>query len=122
VIRGERPIIRSDGNFVRDYFYIEDGAAAYMLLAEHLTCKPELRGQAFNFSNESQISVLDLVNLILRKMRSDLKPEIQNQAFNEIRHQYLSAERARRMLNWTPQFTLDEGLERTIAWYKGVLQ
>jgi CDP-glucose 4,6-dehydratase len=122
VIRGERPIIRSDGNFVRDYFYIEDGAAAYMLLAEHLACKPELRGQAFNFSNESQISVLDLVNLILRKMGSDLEPEIQNQAFNEIRHQYLSAERARRMLNWTPQFTLDGGLERTIAWYKGVLQ
>jgi CDP-glucose 4,6-dehydratase len=122
VIRGERPIIRSDGNFVRDYFYIEDGAAAYMLLAEHLTCKPELSGQAFNFSNESQISVLDLVNLILRKMGSELKPEIHNQAFNEIRHQYLSAERARRLLNWMPQFTLDDGLERTIAWYKGVLQ
>jgi CDP-glucose 4,6-dehydratase len=122
VIRGERPVIRSDGQYVRDYFYIEDGAAAYLLLAERLMCDPALRGQAFNFSNENQISVLDLVNLIVRKMGSSLTPEIQNQAMNEIRHQYLSAERARRMLGWRPQFTLDEGLERTIAWYREVLK
>ena len=122
VLRGERPVIRSDGEYVRDYFYVEDGAAAYMLLAERLTCNPDLRGQAFNFSNESQISVIDLVKLILQKMGSDLKPEIQNKVSNEIRHQYLSAERARRILNWKPQFTLDEGLERTIAWYREALQ
>lgn len=122
VIRRERPIIRSDGEYVRDYFYVEDGAAAYMLLAERLTCNPELRGHAFNFSNEGQISVVELVKLILQKMGSDLKPEIQNKVSNEIRHQYLSAERARRMLNWKPQFTLDEGLERTIAWYREALQ
>lgn len=122
VLRGERPIIRSDGEYVRDYFYVEDGASAYMLLAERLACHPDLRGHAFNFSNESQISVTDLVNLILRKMSSDLKPEIQNKVSNEIRHQYLSAERARRMLNWKPQFTLEEGLERTITWYRKALQ
>jgi CDP-glucose 4,6-dehydratase len=122
VIRGERPIIRSDGHYVRDYFYVEDGAAAYMLLAERLMCNPTLRGQAFNFSNESQISVLDLVNLILQKMDSSLTPEIQNQALNEIRHQYLSAERARNVLQWRPQFTLEEGLKRTIAWYREVLK
>jgi CDP-glucose 4,6-dehydratase len=122
VIRGEHPVIRSDGKYVRDYFYVEDGAAAYMLLAERLSCTPGLRGQAFNFSNESQICVLDLVNLILHKMGSDLAPEIQNQVSNEIRHQYLSAERARRILNWSPQFTLDQGLDRTIAWYREVLQ
>lgn len=122
VLRGERPVIRSDGNYVRDYFYVEDGAAAYLLLAEKLACHPELRGEAFNFSNESQVSVLDLVNLILRKMGSNLTPEIQNQVSNEIRHQYLSAERARRLLNWAPQFTLDQGLDRTIQWYREVLQ
>ncbi|ABF41839.1 NAD-dependent epimerase/dehydratase [Candidatus Koribacter versatilis Ellin345] len=122
VFRGERPIIRSDGKFVRDYFYIEDGAAAYMLLAERLTVDKKLIGSAFNFSNEAQINVLDLVNTILQKMNSNLKPEIQNQANNEIRHQFLSAERARKQLNWRAQYTLDEGLERTIAWYKEVLQ
>ena len=122
IIRGQRPIIRSDGKYVRDYFYIEDGAAAYMLLAEILSCKPELHGQAFNFSNENQISVIDLVNLILKMMGSDLKPEIQDQATNEIRHQYLSAKRARALLNWTPEFTLEQGLQRTIAWYREVLK
>lgn len=121
VIRGERPVVRSDGSFVRDYFYIEDGAAAYMLLAERLASNSSLRGQAFNFSNESQISVLELVDLVLRKLQSPLRPEILNQASNEIRHQFLSAERARNVLNWKPQFSLDAGLDRTIAWYRDFL-
>jgi len=122
VIRGERPIIRSDGDYVRDYFYVEDGAAAYMLLAERLMQNSELCGAAYNFSNEAQISVLELVNAILGKMGSKLKPEIQNQASNEIRHQFLSAERARTELKWEPMFTLDQGLEKTIAWYREALE
>jgi len=122
VIRGQRPIIRSDGKYVRDYFYVEDAATAYLLLAESLTCKPQLHGQAFNFSNENQISVIDLVSLILKKMGSDLAPEIRDHVTNEIRHQYLSSERARSLLNWTPEFTLEQGLERTIAWYREVLK
>jgi CDP-glucose 4,6-dehydratase len=121
VLRGERPVVRSDGNFVRDYFYIEDGAAAYMLLAERLASYAALRGQAFNFSNESQVSVLEMVELILRKMNSSLRPEVLNQASNEIRHQYLSAERARTTLSWQPQFTLESGLDRTLAWYREFL-
>jgi CDP-glucose 4,6-dehydratase len=121
VIRGERPVVRSDGNFVRDYFYIEDGAAAYILLAERLAADAALRGQAFNFSNESQVSVLDMVELILRKMKSSLRPEVLNEVSNEIRHQFLSAERARTMLNWRPQFTLESGLDRTLAWYREFL-
>jgi CDP-glucose 4,6-dehydratase len=121
VLRGERPVVRSDGKFVRDYFYIEDGAAAYMLLAECLFRQPNLRGKAFNFSNESQISVLELVDLILQKMNSALRPEILNQASHEIQHQFLSARRARSELNWQPQFTLQEGLNRSIAWYREFL-
>jgi CDP-glucose 4,6-dehydratase len=121
VIRGERPVVRSDGKFVRDYFYIEDGAAAYMLLAERLASDAALRGQAFNFSNESQVSVLELVDEILRKMQSSLGPEVLDQASNEIRHQFLSAGRARSVLNWRPQFTLESGLDRTIAWYREFL-
>ncbi len=121
ILRGERPVIRSDGEFVRDYFYIQDGASAYMLLAERLASNLALRGQAFNFSNESQISVRELVELILRKTNSSLRPEILNQASNEIRHQFLSAEKARTVLNWRPEFTLDEGLDRTIAWYREFL-
>jgi CDP-glucose 4,6-dehydratase len=119
VLRGERPVIRSDGQFVRDYFYVEDGAAAYMLLAEQLAKNPGLKGQAFNFSNELQVTVLELVDKILKAMGSDFRPEIQNQAFNEIRHQYLSAKRARELLGWRPLFTLEDGLRRTIDWYRG---
>lgn len=118
ILRGERPVIRSDGRFVRDYFYVEDGAAAYMLLAERLAADPSLRGEAFNFSNELQVTVLELVHRILALMGSDLEPEIRNEASNEIRHQYLSAAKARQRLGWRPLFTLDEGLQRTIRWYQ----
>lgn len=121
IVRGERPVIRSDGMFIRDYFYVEDGAAAYMLLAEALANKPDLRGEAFNFSNEIQITVLELVNAILLEMNSSLEPEIQNEASNEIRKQYLSAQKAQDMLDWSPLFTLDEGLKHTIHWYTNFL-
>jgi len=77
-----------------------------------------LEGQAFNFSNEIQITVLELVKKILALMESDLVPVVLNQGSNEIRHQYLSAEKARRMLGWKPSYTLEEGLIRTIAWYR----
>jgi CDP-glucose 4,6-dehydratase len=120
-LRGERPVIRSDGQYIRDYFYVEDGAAAYMLLAQELHGRPELRGAAFNFSNELQITVLDLVRQVLHSMGSDLEPDIRNEASNEIRHQYLSAARARRELHWQPLYTLEEGIERTIAWYREFL-
>jgi len=118
LVRGERPIVRSDGQFVRDYFYVEDGAIAYMTLVEALAQNPDLRGEAFNFSNELQITVVDLVEQIRKRMNSDLQPDIQNQASNEIRDQHLSAEKARRVLGWSPHFTLDEGLDATIEWYQ----
>jgi CDP-glucose 4,6-dehydratase len=121
VLRGERPIIRSDGQYVRDYFYVEDGAAVYTLLAEQLAERPELAGQAFNFSNETQVTVLELAEKILQLMHSDLRPNVRNEASNEIRHQYLSAARARETLKWQPLYTLDVGLERTIDWYKSFL-
>ena len=117
-LRGERPVIRSDGQFVRDYFYVEDGAAVYTLLAEKMGDHGAIAGQAYNFSNEIQVTVLELVEKILQKMGSDLKPEVRNEASNEIRHQYLSAAKARRELGWAPLYTMDEGLERTIAWYR----
>lgn len=121
ILRGERPIIRSDGTSIRDYFYVKDGAAAYMLLAECLAARPDLRGGAFNFSNELQVTVLELVHRILALMQADLDPIVRNEAENEIKHQYLSAEKARRMLGWTPKFSLDHGLRETIQWYRRFL-
>jgi CDP-glucose 4,6-dehydratase len=121
VLRGERPIIRSDGQLVRDYFYVEDGVAAYLLLAERLAANPELRGQAFNFSNEQPVNVLTLVQLMLRLMHSDLEPDIRNEANHEIRNQFLSAAKARQSLGWRPLFTLEGGLARTVDWYRQFL-
>ena len=121
VLRGHRPVIRSDGAYVRDYFYVEDGAAAYLLLAEKLAADHSLRGQAFNFSNEVQVTVREFVDRILRRMGSGLEPDIRNEAQREIRHQYLTAEKARRLLGWRALHTLDDGLERTIAWYRDFL-
>jgi CDP-glucose 4,6-dehydratase len=121
ILRGQPPIIRSDGKYIRDYFYVEDGASVYMLLAEKLAEDPALGGQAFNFSNEIQISVLDIVEKILNLMGSRLEPKILNETTNEIRHQYLSAEKARKYLGWQPMFSLDEALVKTIHWYQDFL-
>ena len=118
ILRGQAPIIRSDGGYIRDYFYVEDGAAAYMLLAEQLAIRPELKGQAFNFSNEIQVTVREIVESVIRIMGSDIPPIVLNEASNEIRHQYLNAEKARSMLNWQPLFNLDQALGITIDWYR----
>jgi CDP-glucose 4,6-dehydratase len=121
ILYGERPVIRSDGSYIRDYFYVEDGAAAYALLVERLAERPELAGQAFNFSNEIQVTVLQLVQRLLELMDSKLEPEIRDEVSNEIRHQYLSSAKARRELAWSPLFKLDDGLRRTIDWYRKFL-
>lgn len=121
VIRGEAPVIRSDGTYIRDYFYVGDAVSAYMLLAEKMESE-NLLGEAFNFSNEIQITVLGLVKRILELMGSDLEPVILNQAGNEIRHQYLDASKARKLLGWAPKYSLDEGLKRTIEWYRAYFE
>jgi CDP-glucose 4,6-dehydratase len=122
LMAGQRPVIRSDGKLIRDYFYVEDGAAAYMLLAEKLAGDATIRGHAFNFSNELQVTVLQLVESLSKAMGSSLKPDIHNEAKNEIQHQYLSAAKARSMLDWKPLFSLDQGLAKTVDWYREFLR
>ena len=92
------------------------------ILAEALADNRDLCGQAFNFSNETQVAVLELVGIILELMGSDLEPIIKNEVTNEIRCQYLSAAKAKRILGWRPMFTLEEGLVRTMDWYRGFLE
>jgi len=122
IVSGERPVIRSDGTFIRDYFYVKDGVRAYMRLAEKMEDRA-LWGEAFNFSNEIQVTVLGLTRQILRLMgREDLDPIVRNEVVHEIPHQYLSAKKARERLGWTPAYDLDRGLKETIEWYRRYFQ
>lgn len=121
LLSGEAPLIRSDGSLIRDYFYVEDGAAAYMALAEGLAADPSLRGEAFNFSYELPLTVLQLVDLLQRRLGTNIPPEILGQANHEIPAQHLSARKARERLGWTPSFTLEEGMDRSIHWYRQFL-
>ncbi|HET7463584.1 MAG TPA: GDP-mannose 4,6-dehydratase [Longimicrobium sp.] len=121
VLAGERPVLRSNGRFIRDYIYVADVVDAYLLLAEKLD-QARLSGEAFNFSNEKQVSVLEIVERITTLMgRGDLEPVILDQARAEIRDQYLSAEKARTRLGWTARHDLDGGLAETIEWYRAFL-
>lgn len=122
LLRGERPIIRSDGNFVRDYIYVEDLAGAYMCLAEGLEADPELHGDAFNFSYERPVLVLELVDMIRDVMDCrHIEPDILDEAEGEIRSQWLAAKKARAVLGWEPRFDLESGLAKTIEWYREFL-
>ena len=117
VLLGEKPIIRSDGSYIRDYFYVKDGALAYKHLAEKMYEK-NVAGESFNFSNEIQLTVLGLVEKILNVMESSLEPDIFGKASNEIKHQYLSAKKAHEILEWHPHYTLEKSLEETVKWYE----
>jgi CDP-glucose 4,6-dehydratase len=120
-LQAERPVIRSDGKFIRDYIYVKDAARAYMLLAERLS-DARVAGGAFNFSTELPLSVLELVNTIQRVMECEhLEPIVQNRASGEIRSEYLSAEKARAVLGWSPRYSQEQGLAETVEWYRAFL-
>ena len=114
---GDRPIIRSDGKYVRDYFYVLDAVEAYVALAEKMDDR-KLWGEAFNFGTEEKFTVLEIVKKILALTNPSLRPEILNEASGEIREQYLSAKKAHRMLGWKARYPMSKGLDETIAWYK----
>jgi CDP-glucose 4,6-dehydratase len=121
VLANERPLIRSDGTFVRDYFFVRDAARAYLALAERLG-EPRFHGEAFNFGTEQPMSVLALVETILTLMdRSDLRPVVLDEASHEIPRQFLDCAKAREWLAWKPERTLEQGLSETIAWYRRAL-
>jgi CDP-glucose 4,6-dehydratase len=120
VLRGERPVIRSDGKFVRDYLHVLDAVSAYLALAERIH-SPEVAGRAFNFSTESPVNVLEVVAQIQVLTRTELEPMVLNQARHEIPGQHLSAARARSVLGWKARYDLAQGLAATLPWYRDFL-
>lgn len=122
VLRGERPILRGDGNSLREYLFVEDAVSAYMTLAEALTANRNLAGKAYNFGHNKAWTVLEVVNEILRiSGRTDLVPDVRNEARNEIPNQYLDPARAQAELGWKPRYSLAQGLEHTVGWYRNFL-
>ena len=121
LLRGERPIIRSDGTMTRDYLYVVDGALAYLQLAEAFANDASLAGEAFNFSSERPLSVLELVGLLQSAASTDLEPDIRDTARHEIPHQFLSAAKAHKILGWAPRHTMEEALAQTVEWYQAAL-
>jgi CDP-glucose 4,6-dehydratase len=121
LLRAERPVIRSDGRYVRDYLYVEDAAEGVARLAQAVAERPDLGGEPFNFAAETRLSVLELVDRIRALMDADLEPDILDEAVNEIREQRVDAGKARSELGWEPRHTLDEGLQSSIDWYRDYL-
>jgi CDP-glucose 4,6-dehydratase len=121
LLDGQRPVVRSDGSLTRDYLFVEDGARSYLQLAESLSSRPDLSGEAFNFSIERPMTVLEAIDLVQAAVGTKLDPDIRATATGEIPHQYLSAQKAREVLDWHPKYTFEEGLDQTVAWYRAML-
>ena len=122
VLEGRAPELRSDGSYIRDYLYVEDVVDAYMVLAAGAG-REGVRGEAFNFSPQAPLTVLQLTRAVLAALdRPDLEPVIRDTAQAEIRDQYLDARKAARVLGWEPRFSLEEGLEATVAWYRSFMR
>jgi len=120
-LQDEAPLIRSDGTFVRDYFYVRDAVEAYLQLAERVP-GDGFTGEAFNFGTETPLSVLEVVDVLLKVMKkTKLKPKILAEATHEIPKQYLDCAKARTRLGWKPAWTFEDGLRETIEWYEGWL-
>lgn len=119
IVEGTAPLIRSDGTMTRDYLYIEDGVDAYLTFAAALLKNSQLAGKAFNFGNNHPLSVLELVQKMLQVGgKEELQPVVLGEANNEILEQYLDSSLAQQELGWKPQFSLEEGLTRTLKWYR----
>lgn len=120
-LQDEAPIIRSDGKFLRDYFYVEDAVGSYLDLAEGMD-DAGLHGEAFNFGTQEPKSVIEIVDAILASLgKTSLQPRILNEASHEIPEQYLDCTKAQERMGWKPRFELEAGLERTVAWYREFL-
>ena len=117
LIRGERPILRSDGSFVRDYLHVDDVVHAYLTLAEAVL-DPTLHGEAFNFSDETPLTVTQIYEATCAAFGEAVEPDIRDEAVGEIHDQYLDATKARSVLGWTPRTGLTDGLARTTNWYR----
>ncbi|MEW6063926.1 sugar dehydratase/epimerase yfnG [Desulforamulus profundi] len=119
VLENRAPVIRSDGSPLREYLYVEDAVDAYLTLAENLH-RPEVMGQAFNFAPHRPLTVLEMVQAVINVSGKDLQPQVKGKSIpgGEIEHQYSDSSKARKILQWVPRWELEQGLAKTLAWYR----
>lgn len=121
LLRGEQPVLRSDGTFVRDYLHVDDIVSAYLALGEK-TDNPAFAGQGFNFSDESPLTVMEIYKAICEAAgEADSEPKILNAASSEIKDQYLDSTKAHKALSWQASVSLKDGLQKSFDWYRELL-
>ena len=120
VLDGRRPVLRSDGSPERDVLYVEDAASAYRAIADALL-DGRGAGMAFNAGGERPYTVLEIVETIARVADTGIEPDVQGQGNpeGEIERQYVDSTRLRELTGWRPEFSLEDGLRRTLEWYRG---
>lgn len=119
LLKGNDPIIRSNGEYVRDYTYVDDIANSYVLLEQYIRSGKN-REHIFNFSSEEKYSVIEIVNMLIQLMGSNKKPKIVNTAVYEIPYQHLDSKKARKILGWECNTQIKDGLKKTIEWYSAI--
>ena len=117
-IEGRRPVLRSDGSPVRDLLFVEDAADAYLAISDGLD-RDDVRGEAFNAGGERPYSVREIVEAVAR-IGGGMEPEIRGEGnpVGEIDRQYVDATKIADRCGWRPRVGLEEGIERTIGWYR----
>jgi CDP-glucose 4,6-dehydratase len=118
-IDGRAPVLRSDGSPVRDLLHVEDAVAAYLAIADRLD-RDDVRGEAFNAGGERPYSVLEVVAAIARLAGTGVEPEVHGAGnpAGEIDRQFVDASKLRERCGWAPRVGLEEGLRRTLEWYR----
>jgi CDP-glucose 4,6-dehydratase len=118
-IDGRAPVLRSDGSPERDLLYVEDAASAYLAIADALD-RDDVRGEAFNAGGGQPYAVGEIVDLVVRLAGSDVEPDIQGRGNpeGEIDRQFVDPTKLRERTGWEPRVGLEDGLERTIEWYR----
>ncbi len=118
-LQGRRPVIRSDGTPERDFLYVEDAAAAYLAIADSLG-REGAAGEAFNAGSGEPRSVLDVVSRVCEVAGTDVQPDVRGAGTpaGEIDRQFVDSSKLRDLTGWAPRVTLDEGLTRTVEWYR----
>lgn len=116
LIQGQQPYIRSDGTAVRDYIHVKDVVSAYIHLADHAD-RSGMAGEAFNFSDESPLTVMEIYRAVCEQFDGWVEPFIADEAADEIQDQRLDSGKARRVLGWKPTLSLADGMRDTVAWY-----